>query len=84
MTDWQKETIGDGPFFTYLSTNGKYGLSAEASFKPLSVGLETGAIFESRALAISAGLKRITKAAHNWQRRALEAESLNEPTDKGY
>ena len=70
----EKQLIGEGPFFTYLSGNGKYGLSAESNAKFQTVGLETGAIFETPESAISAALARTTRVAHNWQRRALEAE----------
>ena len=65
--------IGDGPFFTYRSGNGKYGLSANMS---QTIGLATGAIFDSPELAIAAGLERITKAGLRWQTRAIEAENM--------
>lgn len=65
--------IGAGPFFTYRSGNGKYGLSANMS---QTIGLATGAIFDSPEQAIAAGIERIMKAGLYWQKRAIEAESV--------
>ena len=75
----EHKLVGEGPFFTYKASNGRYGLSMKQGEGVKPVGLAIGAIYETREEAIAAGLLRITHHANRWRRRCSRlADKLSE------